>query len=232
MANISGMEQVLGDRCIMLALEKSTNMKITRLIEDFKSDFAIIEIKKTLEQLKDNLGKMIEGENISNEWNNYILTGGKIFFNETTNNEKARNLQEFFKKIDETGIEGRNLELILPLYFIAYLINDENKAFKTIIEISKEIIKEKEEEEAVENNDKVLLDFLKAKITAGDFEYNDFISPTKIANQFKEYLGEGNEWVSPRWMGIALKRMKLIKSKKRESKGMKIILEKEKLLSS
>ena len=222
MANISGMERVLADRCITLILEKSNNIKITRLIEDFNSDYPIIEIKKILENLKEKLEKMIDASNIFSDWNNHVLG----LFREHENN---KDIIEFFKNIDKTEIEGRNLELLLPLYFIAYLIDDNHEALNTILKISKEIIKEKEDEENIENSDKVLIKFLREKIHGEDLEYLDYISTTKICNQFKDYLGDGSEWVNSKWIGLSLRRLKIVKSKKRESKGVKILLNAEKL---
>jgi hypothetical protein len=219
MANISGMESVLADRCISLLLEKSSNTRITRLIEDFKNDFTIIEIKKTLEKLKKELEVVIERSNLGKDWNDHVLG---IFREHSKNTE----LTEFFQKIDATEIEGRNLELLLPLYFIAYLIDDEKEALETIIKISKELVMEKEEEELLENSDKILIKFLIDKI-AHDLEYLDYVSTSKISSQFKEYMGEGNEWANPKWVGKSIKRMKLIKNKKRESRGIKILLDHE-----
>lgn len=218
MANISGMEKVLADRCITLILEKSTNLKITRLIEDFNNDYAIKEIKKQMVTLQKKLANYIEYSNLSKDWNDHVL--GIL-----RDNTENKDLLSFFEEIDNTEIEGRNLELLLPLYFIAYLIDDESATLKRIIQISKEIIREKEAEEDAENSDRILLKFLKERIFSNNLEYLDYISTTKITNEFKDYLGDSNEWVNSKWVGISLRRMKLIKSKKRESKGIKILLD-------
>ena len=49
MANIWGMEEVLGDRCISIVLERSNNSKITKLVEIYESEEIF---KKTKEILK------------------------------------------------------------------------------------------------------------------------------------------------------------------------------------
>jgi hypothetical protein len=224
MANISGMERVLADRCISLILEKSFNKKITRLIEDFSDDFAIIEIKKRLEKVEQGLANLIKDSHLGKDWNHHVLGGEKIFFAENKNNEKGRDIESFFEMIDDTEIEGRNLELLLPLYFLAYQINDEKDALKTILKISKEIVIEKEAEESLENNDRVLIKFLAEKLKQ-NLEYTSYISVAKITSQFKEYLGDGNDWINSGWMGKALKRNKIIKEKKRESNGIKILID-------
>ncbi len=57
MANIWGMEEVLGDRCITLVLEKSENPYITRLLEIFGEDEKIREIKRILSSIG-NVGSL------------------------------------------------------------------------------------------------------------------------------------------------------------------------------
>lgn len=221
MANITGMESVLADRCITLVLEKSSNNKITRLIEDFESDSGIIQIKKLLGSIDVMLNKLISNSNISKDWNDHVLG---VFREHAKNTE----LTAFFHSIDETEVEGRNLELLLPLYFIAYLIDDEKGAINTILRISKKIIQERNDDDVVENNDKVLLKFLTEKVSS-DLGYSNFISIIKITSQYKEYLGEDNTWINSVYIGRVLKRLKLIKSKKRESQGIKVLLDYEKL---
>ena len=216
-ANIWGMEEVLGDRCITLILEKSSNVKITKLIEIFKKDFSIQKIKGLLEEIKDNLCSLVTEKNMAQDWNNYISG---------LSNEGDKKLHLFFKRVDEIGIEGRNLELMLPLYFIAYLIDEQT--LDKALEISKEIVKEREEEDYFENKDKIFMRFLSEKLQEGNLEYLNYISITKLTNQFKEYEGEGNDWINSKWIGKALKRMKLIKDKKRETKGIKVLLNLEK----
>jgi len=221
MANIWGMESVLGDRCITLTLEKSSVRNVTKLIENFDKDFAIQKIKALLNEIKDNFCDSILEKNMSQYWNDYILG--------VSNSNLVEQTIVFFKKVDETGIEGRNLELLLPLYFIANLIDEET--LNKILDISKEIVKEREEEDYFENKDKVLMRFLSEKIKQESLEYFDKISTTKIANQFKEYLGDENEWINAKWLGKALKRLKILKNRKRESGGMQVWLNTDKLKS-
>jgi len=220
LANIWGMESVLGDRCITLILEKSSVRNVTKLIENFDKDFSIQKIKTLLNEIQESFCEIIRDKNMSQYWNDFILKIDSNLDEDTIT---------FFKKVDETEIEGRNLELLLPLYFIAYLIDEET--LNKMLQISKEIVKEREEEDYFENKDKILMRFLSEKIKTESLEYFEKISTTKITNQFKEYLGDESEWINAKWLGKALKRMKLIKDKKRECGGMWVWLNTDKLKS-
>ena len=71
MANIWGMENILSDRCITLILERSAHPIKTRLIEDFEFNEAILNIKRTLDQISCSLCSVVPaGEG----WNTYIYT--------------------------------------------------------------------------------------------------------------------------------------------------------------
>lgn len=218
MANIWGMENVLEDRCLTIILEKSDNKKIIKLIENFKKDKAIILMKETLEKIQNKLITSIAEREISLDWN--------IFVEGNTSKANTQELR-LFKMIDDAGIDGRNLELFIPLYLLAYEI--EESVLSEIIEISKDIIKEKNEEDYHENKDKILRRFLFKKFKDEVIEYSQFISITKITNEFKDYLGVENDDTNSRWMGKALKRMKLIKEKQRKRGGIVVLINSEKL---
>ncbi len=217
MANISGMESVLGDRCITLVLEKSINPKITKRIENYSKNTTIQKIKGLLENISSVFCSLIIDTDISQYWNDYL--DGNL-------GEDNKNIP-FFKKVNDMEIQGRDLELLFPLYFIAYLIDAET--LEKILEISKEIVKEREEEDYFENRDKLLLRFLSDKIKEGNLAYLDYVSTSYITNQFREYENENNEWINSKWIGKALKRMKLIKDKKREKQGIKVLLNADKI---
>lgn len=219
MANIWGMEEVLADRCITLILEKSSDRKITKLIENFENEYATKKIKKLLEETKDELQSLCSGENIAKIWNDFIT--GKL-------RKKGMNkkMLSFLEDVNKLNIEGRNLELLFPLYFLSYLID--KAALKNMLKTSQEIVKEREEEDYFENKDRILIRFLSEKLKEGNLEYKDFISSSKVANQFKLYLGEETEWINSIWIGKALKRLKLIKGKERVAGGMRILLNLEK----
>jgi len=217
-ANIEGMNDVLKDRCINLILEKSTDRVITKKIERFDDDEIIIEIKKILESASHSFKNLVAGKNWAKDWNDFI--DGKL--RKTKTNEK---ISLFFKKVDDLNINGRNLELILPLCYVAYLIDEDS--LEKILTISQEIIKEKENEDYYENKDSILLRFLSGKL-GGDLEYKSFVSTKEVARQFRAYLGDENPSTSPEWVGKALSRLNLITDKKREAGGIRVLIDLEK----
>lgn len=216
MANISGMEEVLGDRCIITILEKSTKPKITKLIERFNKDFSIQKIKKLMEEIKEKLCSLVSEKDFSGSWNDYVL-------GERENKEFIK----FFKKVDKTGIEGRNLELLFPLYFIASLVDDET--LDKMLEISQEIVREREEEDYFENRDKILMKFLAEMLLSKELEFFDYVSIAKLTNLFRDYQSDDNEWINPKWIGVALKRMKFLKHRKRTNRGVFVLLNTDKI---
>src|SRR6056297_7960 len=246
-ANIWGMEEVLGDRCITLILEKSKNPGKTKLIEDFENDESI---KKAIENFKwSKVCSIIMRENIYKKWNefimnkyesadfvknsvnwcslcippknlkslnlgvsgskkaecslcsvvspesiyNYTLPDEKITTHTThttktkqttqTTSELLKNikLDELFRKIDDSNIYGRDLELFLPLFFIAYVLK-KGELVDEIIEIAKKMVHEKKHEEEVENWDVLLIKFI-SSLESGLSRY---LKVRQLTNQFRE----------------------------------------------
>ena len=116
LANIWGMESVLGDRCINLILERSTNDKITKTMELFEYDDLIQNTKKLLNQC--SLWSVVTPTNVYQEWNTYIYTHYTTSYT-TYNNinyiEKSSTLTTLFDSINKSEINGRHLELAMPL---------------------------------------------------------------------------------------------------------------------
>lgn len=228
MANIQGMDDVLGDRCITLILDKSDNESFTALIEDFDENPEIIKIKDRLNELTMSLCCLVSLKGIHKQWNNYIKdrTTNNIttYINITTlNNITTRDLllEEHFNKIFEAKIFGRNLELSFPL-FLTTLIFYEH-LFYEMIEILKEVMIIKKNDEFIENKDISLIDF----VSKQEGKRFDFISLAAIVRQFREHLGEQEDedrWINPKWMGRALKRLNLICQSKRKTAGKEIML--------
>ncbi len=224
LANIWGMEEVLGDRCISLVLEKSAKDVITKLIENFESHPLV---QKIYTNFQCSLCSVVTvGEHIK-EWNNYIK--GKYITTLTTYNtyttlttlttQEDINRYSFFNKIDETGIQGRNLELFFPLFIIAKEIGDE--VLEQILTISKTIIHERKMEEVTESRDVLVFEFV------GNSKYENYESIRVLTNHFKEFLQDDDEdhkWLNSKWFGRALKRLVLVKDKKRVARGVEVIL--------
>jgi len=209
-ANIWGMESVLGDRCIPLILEKSVVSRITKLVEVFEQDSIYTRLSE-ISKGKCSLCSVVMSENIYTEWNNYITTN---YTTTPTNNYIKLHL---FKKMDESGIDGRHLELALPLLIIADFLGEE--ILENAIKIMLEIIKTKKEDEFIENTDVSVIDFVSQYTTEG------FVGIKELTHDFKAFIQIGDEWLNDRWVGRALKRLNLIKKKKRLSSGIYVVLD-------
>lgn len=223
MANIHGMEEVLGDRSITLILEKSNDPVKTRLIEDFENDETIKFIKETLDQC---IVCSVElKKNIKQKWNDYIIdkyntthSTYTTYITHTTHTTlQDIKITTLFNKIDDSGLYGRNLELFLPLFFIADIIN--NDVFEGLIKLSKQLTDEKRHEEEVESRDVMLIDFVSKQDTG--FAHK---RTKDLVREFKEFIDVDEDWVTTQWFGLALKRLNLIIDKKRIARGTEVIL--------
>ncbi|KKL86086.1 hypothetical protein LCGC14_1948210 [marine sediment metagenome] len=223
MANIWGMESVLGDRCISLILEKSDKKEIVNLIEIFKEEKIVIETKKLLSSVVSVVCSF--SQEAYKEWNNYVKSK---YYNTTNNtnytyntyNTNYTNYTIPFETIDSMDLNGRELELSFPICLIATLISSGTLKETTLT--LKSIFKGKKEEELTDNLDISLYDFVSQE------PQKDWIQVKEIAKRFKEFLQSDDEWINAKWIGRALKRLNLIKEKKRIGRGVSIILNIEK----
>lgn len=221
MANIWGMEEVLGDRCIKIVLEKSNNPAVTMLIEDFENDDKI----KQINEFSVVWCSVVTPRNIYRDWNNYIkdttlytLTTPNYIHTTSTLNYTELHL---FKKIYDSKIEGRNLELFFPLLLIA----DKVDIFDEILEIAKNIISEKKSDEIFESKDILLYEFVAEKCD------NELVKIKELTTRFRSHIGDEQDeeqWLNSKWIGRALKRLNLIAKKRRFGEGISIILNVEK----
>ncbi len=226
MANIWGMEEVLSDRCITIVIERSGRPEITKLIENFKKDEQIIKIKSDLLGIQCSLCNVVTSRNIEKEWNNYIIDKyNTTLYTYTTltttpihTTLKEEDL-DLFNKMDDAGIDGRNLELAFPLFVIANLLNH----FDFILETLKEIMTEKKLEDVTESTDIKVFDFVSRQEPL-----NNFQSMTTLTNLFRNFIGaelKEDDHINSRWFGRALKRLALTTEKRRQSQGIEVILD-------
>lgn len=229
MANIWGMEEVLGDRCITISLEKSDDGSKTKLIENFE-DLEIINYTKNLLNYVCwcSLCSVVSPRNMYNSWNVFVknttphtltthITLTTLTTLDKNESDEDFNYLPIFEKINETGIDGRNLELFMPLFLISSNMSD--TLLDETIEYSKKFVKDKRLDELTESRD-VSLYSLIAKETEGKFR--DIKELTDI---FKIIMGEEmSDWLNTRWMGRALKRLNLIQEKRRMGKGVQVVL--------
>jgi hypothetical protein len=222
MANIWGMEEVLNDRCISLILERSNKKEITNKLEIFDLDDEIQLQKVRLIKISVYLcsvywqKKYIEMLKLWNIYT-YIYT---IHKDTQFNNIIHKDYLDFFEKIMESGISSRSLELCFPLMVVAEKV----KAVEMIISILKGIMESKKEDELFESKDVQLFDFIARKTEFKD----DYVSISELVREFRIFLeGEHEEieWLTPNWMGRALKRLALIRQKRRLGTGKEVMLD-------
>lgn len=232
MANIWGMEEVLSDRCITAILEKSNKPQFTLKMEDFDNDLMIKSIKNGLNSLKNiglvSLCRYFSENSIYTEWNKWVnytynnTTTLTTLTTLTTETTPPTNLELgcFFNQIINTGLNGRDLELFLPLFIIADVVG--KNVLEKILEIAKESTKEKKHDEMMESKDIMLLEFVSEK----DDYYYQIKELTQLFKQFIDYdeNDEYSRWLNPKWMGRALKRLGLIIDKRRMGTGREVTL--------
>jgi hypothetical protein len=224
-ANIFGMEEVLGDRCIKIVIDKSNNPLVTKKIEDFEQNTTLKRIQCTLcsEPLFLKVYKSIE-----KLWNTYISNKHGTLSTPTTlttlGTLSTLDLEKlddefltFFNKLDESNLEGRNLELAFSILFIAYFLD--KKVFERTLNLFIKIDKEKKEESMIENYDVMFIDFVSQEV---DNEH--FIQYKEIARKFREFVQVEKEWINQSWVGRTLKRLDLAKQKRRRSRGTEAVL--------
>jgi len=226
MANIWGMDEVLSDRCISITIDKSANKRITRLIEDYDNDTAILYINSVVVSL---LLRKVDAQ----AWNEYITTLNNTTINNdttiplTTLNDTKRHYIDLFEKIDHSGIDSRHLELFFPIFSIAGSINGE--ILDKTIETAKNISKAKKDEDITESKDIMFLEFIShSEHTFGSID--EFVTEKEILDKYRQWAeyDERNEewkWLNGKWIGRALKRLNLIIEKKRFAKGRMVKLD-------
>lgn len=254
MANIWGMEEVLGDRCINITLEKSENSLKTKLVEDFGGDFKNCNYtnytrKSALTTLNSlvrcSLCSLCMKKNIAQKWNNYITTLNNtttLSTSDYTNYTKFSDNLDTEEMIEEDSdfniktdflplfekIYGTNIDgRNLELFFPLFLIaseSGEDVLLKTI-EYSKSVIENKKTEEITESKDVLVYHF----VSGMDHSWYNIKT---LANNFKFFISEGeNEFINVRWFGKALKRLNLVAKKRRLGEGVQVILDIDKAKS-
>ena len=230
MANIWGMENVLGDRCISIVLEKSNKKKITSLIENFEFEMEFQIIRGGLLKLTGEFqGFLKTFGNLFRDWNVYVKKDVKEVIdvidvidvkdgNNKTNLHILTNLTDLFQKISETNISGRELELFFPLFIIADMCSDE--IFLELLNLSKEIVKFKKESDRENNKDVKMYEFLAQSNYEGFF-----VKTEEVANGFSEFTGDDPRYNTSRSVGMTLNRLKLVLEKRREGKQRQVKLD-------
>lgn len=208
MANIYGLvDEALKDRCITLILEKSNDTTKTNLIELFEYEENLQNAKEILNSCR--LCRVVMLGGVYKAWNNYVSNN-----NDTHTLTTLTTQTTLFDKIKKSKLNGREIELCLPLFILA----EELGVIDITIESLTKIFLERKEDERQENMDISLFDFF-----SQEPESNDWVSQKEILKKFKEFLGREEEWINDRWFGRRLSTLKLYKEKKRMNNGRYII---------
>lgn len=235
LANISGMDEVLGDRCISLIFEKSNKGSFTKLIENFEQDTFISTAKNTLNSkkcclcsdvMKKKLHKwnfFVKNRAFSHETTLYTLTTLLTITTQTTPQiiqdlelerdvEIDKDEEKLFNEIYESEIDGRNLELFFPLFMIAEQMGKEK--LSEIIDIAKQSIKSKREDDFAESRDVLVY-----RLISG-LDSDKFMKLNEMVSTLRMMMGEhDSDWINAKWLGRAIKRLNLAIESKRMNDG-------------
>lgn len=220
MANIWGMEEVLADRCLSLVLERSNDPVKTRLME---IDGFNKELRAKIMPLVSLVSMSLCPENLYNGWNTFVSSGNiTTLTTHTTTTTQTTQTTHFFSKVYKTGITSRHLELFFPLFIISKLIN--NKIFEKTLKTASKLCNEKKDEDTSESKDVVFFSFLADMGKTKD----DWIKINYLTNKFAEYVDDETStkgfdaWLNNKWVGRALKRLKLVLEKVRKNEGREV----------
>ena len=225
MANIWGMEEVLGDRCLTLILEKSNRNDIVNLMEVWEYEPEFAEIKQFLSEKLHlcRLCHVVTSGNIYLDWNKYLLyTNINNITTGTNNDTKLHN--PLFDKLKKVNFNGRIMELCFPLIITASLIGE--NVVDELLDSLKGLIDEKREEQFMESKDILLTDWVSQQPEKYETE---LFSLSQLVREFKQFVNEDEDpedkWLNAKWLGRALKRLNLIKTKKRNMHGRLVALD-------
>lgn len=232
-ANISGTDDVLGDRCITVHLDKSSNKEYSSRQEDFRDSPIIKNIKSDFKQILVYICSLCMSEYTIKTWNMYL----DIVYNNntlntltthTTSNTRENTLKDsvcsVYNRIHESGLTGRPLELTFPLLIVALMLNEE--VFENILKFSQELMKKKKDDDVIESKDVSLIEFI-SKMNS-EMDYDKFRFVHELTERFRFFLGirkeREQEDINPLWLGRALKRLGLVIDKRRLSAGVEVKL--------
>lgn len=190
MANISGMEDVLEDRCITLVVLRTMNKEIGNKVVS-PEDAPEFQLQRNSLYLN----MMLNWKKIREDYSYF-----KSVF---TGKEKIKD--EWLKGLIDRLLEkvySRQLELWLPIYSLAYSISKET--FEQMVNLSIDLVQEKQEIEETENVD---LDILRG--LCGIVDSNNWYKTADLTTRIKEM--EDLDWLNSRFLGKFLSRVRIRK---------------------
>jgi len=233
-ANISGTDDILGDRCITIRLDKSSDKAYSSRQEDFESSPLIKSIRLDFEQIQCSNVDWCSSIYTIRGWNSYIdlvynnTTYNTLYTYNTPNIEENTPLNDsvvsVFNRIAKSGITGRPLELVFPLLIVSLMLNKD--IFEKVLKFSKELMDHKSEDDITESDDVSLIDFV-SKMSS-EMDYGKFRFVHELTDKFRFFLGirkeREQENINPKWVGRSLKRLGLVIDKRRLSAGIEVKL--------
>lgn len=237
-ANIEGVDDVLEDRCIKTTLEKSFNKNITRRIEMFSRDPDCVKLKEFLSmrnRVSDSgmsfMSLFFEIQSTYQNICDYLMYNNSNDMNNNTQittitTETAEDKTDILiRKLEETEIQGRDLELWLPLFTIAVHISE--GTLEDMIGAAKASSQDRQETNMMENRDVVLVSFLVNRV----MKFHPTGKYISIKDIVKEFLEENPEddWFNNKWVGRALGRQNLVQARRRFVTGREIMIDFEKV---
>lgn len=234
LSNINGFGDVLTDRSISIILEKiSDDVRMLRQ-EDYTSSLALQALKRQYKGISDDDDESDVIFRLMTNWNDFIdaaysLTSSSSSFIPSSSSspssfadKERQRLEPFFVKLINSKIEGRNLELFMPLLYVAYKLNDDY-ILSEALRISKAFVQFKIEEDLFYSVDNLVFKYV------ASLQPNNYHSmKDKLLWEFKMFSGHDEAWVTDKWLGHALNRTGLILHKKHTSRGAEYILNIEK----
>jgi len=226
MANIWGMEEVLGDRCITLVIEKSNNPQIVKLQEIWEDEEIFIKTKEILESVYMLRCDVIQ--NVYSGWNNYVITNPVTspqspHIHTYTHIHTQQHIS-LYNHLNLMNLDGRSVEMCFPLFLVSFEIGVD--VFEELSKVMEKYFNEKKEDQFAESRDVSFIDYVSQEVET------KWMYVKEVTQNFKDFLqyepNKDNDWLNPQWVGQALKRLKLRKEYKRERGGVKIILDTEK----
>jgi hypothetical protein len=125
------------------------------------------------------------------------------------NNTQSKN-HALFRKLKNTDINGRNLELFMPLLIIALNINE--KTFELCLEIFNNMAIEKKDIDYYESTDIKVYEFISELKREWNLLKN-------LLKNFKEFSEIYEEWTNPKWFSRELHKLNLVFEQKRMTEG-------------
>lgn len=248
LANIFGLEEVLGDRCIQIFLEKSNNPHKINLIELFESDETIQKLTKSLIQC--SYCSVHVAKKVYKRWNDYLNTIYTYIHSSNNNINNTNTDLEGKKEIDNyinyTNFKDKEEEITvktpeeieedmffakiketgisgryLELFMPLFLTAKQidNHVLNQMIQSATKLVNDKKKDDEIESLDVSLYDFIeKSKDPLVYYGVKD------LTGEFKGYIGELADWLNAKWMGRALKRLSLVTNKRRVAGGYQVML--------